>query len=228
MDLVVVGGIAGITRHLTLTQSGAITVADGPMGYDVVGQASPELLGQMTRLLRTARRAKKSTDPPIPDAASASLSVRTDHWTYEIDSPEIDSLLQAAADRAVMHAVVGAWREASWALCHPAPTADIDLPIDELVFRPDSSFSVTWRGGGARTTGVPHVRVPDYSGRYTFTPATGAIDLHTVGGSFIPRDFAGTGHLSIKRDTLTLHNVWLGTRQALHKPDVCHLIFARQ
>src|SRR5262245_29085456 len=99
---------------------------------------------------------------------------------------------QAPADRAGAPSIVGSWRQAEWKLCPPADRAeavDLDAPIDDLTFRADGTFSVTWKGGGARTTSVPSVTLPDYSGTFTVTLATGAIQLRYPSGVTPPRDF---------------------------------------
>src|SRR5207302_3169673 len=56
--------------------------------------------------------------------------------------------------------------------------SDVDLQIETLVFEADGTFSVTWRNGGAHTTGIPHVFVPDYRGRYNISPESGSIEMH--------------------------------------------------
>jgi hypothetical protein len=104
----------------------------------------------------------------------------------------------------------------------------IDVPIEELALRADGTFSVTWRGGGARTTQVPPVILPDHSGSYTITPERGALHVTLPPGVTPPRDFNGDGSFQIAQDTLTLKNVWLGTRVAPQRPDICELAFDRK
>jgi hypothetical protein len=225
------GGIVGPSHRVTVSLDGRVTVFDLARQYNVAGQAPTELIGRMTSFLRRAHVAEGPTHPPSPDMPFSSLSVTSGDRTFEIDqSPEVDSLIADAANEAVRQSVVGTWRESAWALCRPVARqlpSDVDPPIDAFELRPNSTFAVTWRGGGAHTTGIPHVPVPDYSGRYSFSPSTGTIELQVVGGIVAPRDFAGSGHLGIKRDTLTLRNVWLGTRQAAHKPDICTITFVK-
>src|SRR4029453_11190149 len=109
-----------------------------------------------------------------------------------------------------------------------AQTTSLDVPIDDLSFRADATFSVTWPGGGARTTGVPHVMLPDYSGTYTIKPELGAIHLNFPSSVAPPRDFSGDGSFGIAQGKLTLKNVWLGTRTASQRPDVCELTLDRK
>ena len=128
-------------------------------------------------------------------------------------------------------ALVGSWRESGWKLCKPAEqltASDVDTPIDDLVFRTNGTFSVTWRGGGAQTTDIPHVSVPDYSGHYTLDPAAHRIVMRIDNGLFVPGDFVGDGSYAIDARTLTFTHVWFGTKQAPHRPDVCELTFTRK
>lgn len=98
--------------------------------------------------------------------------------------------------------IVGSWRESGWKLCRPAAqltAADMDAPIDDLTFRDDGTFSVTWRGGGAHTGDIPHVFIPDYSGHYTVEPVAGRITLRIDDGLFVPGDFSGDGTYATER-----------------------------
>jgi hypothetical protein len=129
--------------------------------------------------------------------------------------------------------LVGSWRESAWKLCTPATqlTADdVDTPIDDLQIHSDGTFSVMWQGGGAHTTDIPHVfvPVPDYTGHYTLDPAAHRIRMRADYGLFMPPDFSGTGGYRISGNELTLTGIWLGTRRAKHKPDICELTFTRK
>jgi hypothetical protein len=128
-------------------------------------------------------------------------------------------------------AIVGSWRESGWELCTPVAqltAADMDAPIDDLTFRDEGTFSVTWRGGGAHTGDVPHVFIPDYSGHYAIDAVGGRITMRIDNGLFVPRDFAGDGTYALEGNALTLTHVWFGTKQAAHRPDICELTFARK
>ena len=143
---------------------------------------------------------------------------------------EMTTTLDATGDAALQQALVGSWWQSGWRLCRPAAQlgpSDIDPPIDALVFKSDGTFSVTWRGGGAHTLDLPHVEVPDYSGRYTLPSTTGAIRMRYENGLYRPRDFSGDGSYQINGATLTLTGVWFGTRQAKTKPDICELTFTK-
>jgi hypothetical protein len=127
--------------------------------------------------------------------------------------------------------IVGSWRESGWKLCTPVAqmtASDVDTPVDDLTFRDDGTFSVTWRSGGAQTLDVPHVFVPDYSGHYTLDDAVHRITMRIDNGLFVPEDFAGTGTYTLDGGALTLTHVWLGTKAAPHRPDICELTFARK
>jgi len=52
--------------------------------------------------------------------------------------------------------------------------------------------------------------------------------MSVEGGNPVPRDFSGDGGFHINMDRLTLSNVWLGTKQAKQKPDICELMFTKQ
>ena len=142
----------------------------------------------------------------------------------------------AALQASVDPAVVGVWWQSAWKLCKPVAqlaASDVDPPIDELAFRADGTFSVTWRGGGARGYNEPgeqpvHFQVPDYSGHYATTAGDGKIKMRIDNGIFVPRDFSGDGRYAINGNQLTLTEAWLGTRQAKKKPDICELTFTKK
>jgi hypothetical protein len=227
------GGIAGIMRHVSVSQDGAIAVDDKAGGTHLTGRAPDDLIAKIVATLKTARDLKPSTAKraPIPDQMGGWLSVTSSGHEYPLEfTSEIIDLMDEAANIAEKEAVIGAWSQTGWRLCKPAAQlapSDTDPPIDALVFKPDGTFSVTWRGGGAHTTGVPHVDVPDYQGRYEVSPKSGSIQMRIEGGLFVPPDFSGKGTFRLTANQLTLRNVWLGTRRARQKPDVCELTFTR-
>jgi len=127
--------------------------------------------------------------------------------------------------------IAGSWWQSGWKLCKPVAqlsAEEIDPSIENLEFRPDGTFAVTWQGGGAHTEGVPHVFIPDYTGRYTIDAAARRIRMQIVNGLFVPNDFSGTGTYAISGNALTLTGVWFGTRRATHKPDICELTFTKR
>lgn len=70
--------------------------------------------------------------------------------------------------------------------------------------------------------------IPDYQGRYDVVAAQAYLSLKFERGIVNPRDFAGKGHFTITATELTLQDIWLGTRQAPKKPNICELTFARE
>lgn len=221
------GGIAFNVHSVTMTRDGFLTAADRRLGMDVRGRAAGDPLSRLNALLKTARDAR--TTSPMPDAIGTSLTVTVAGRTYDVEpTPEITSTLESVWKDAIAHAIVGSWTQSGWKPCHPvAQMTSIDVPIEDLAVRADGTFSVTWRGGGARTTQVPPVILPDHSGSYTITPERGALHVTLPPGVTPPRDFNGDGSFQIAQDTLTLKNVWLGTRIAPQRPDICELTFDR-
>lgn len=139
--------------------------------------------------------------------------------------------LVIAASQRPTSSLSGSWWESGWKLCTPAAqltAADVDPPIEDLTFREDGTFSVTWRGGGAHTGDIPHVFIPDYSGHYTTDADAHRIAMRIDNGLFVPRDFRGDGTYAIEGNALTLVHVWFGTKQARHPPDICELTFTRR
>jgi hypothetical protein len=227
------GGIAGIVSHLTVASDGTVVVVEPFAAAERVESRAPdELVATINAFLKIARNAKPRKSPLIPDMPDAWLSVEAGGHDYSLEmTPEIVSLLSRVRDAAVKQAVIGTWWQSAWKLCKPAPQlarSDMEPPIEALVFEADGGFSVTWRGGGAHTTGVPHVSVPDYRGRYSLSPQTGSIQMRIDNGLFVPSDFSGHGSVRINKNQLTVRNVWFGTKQAKQKPDICELTFTRK
>jgi hypothetical protein len=230
LEYSVSGGFVPSLHYLRLSRDGNLAAGDGRLGDQVVGRASTGLMANLEAFLKSARPAPKKH--PMPDTFSASLVLTTEGRSYELELPrDLSAVLEAAWNDAVAWAVVGSWRQSAWKLCKPVPqlaATDVDPPIDDLDFRGDGTFSVTWRGGGARTTGIPHVQAaPDYRGRYSVTPATGAIRMQIDNGLFVPVDFSGQGQFAVAGNQLTVRGAWFGTRHAKQKPDICELTFTK-
>jgi hypothetical protein len=226
------GGIAGIIRHITVTGDGAVTVEDRVGG--LVGRVPDDLITRLAGFLKVARDEKPPAmnRRPIPDAMSQWLSVKTGGRDYRLEvTPEIAALIDDIVDRAGKQAVVGTWWQSGWKLCTPASklaASDMAAPIETLVLKADGTFSVIWKNGGARPTGIPHVAIPDYSGRYGLFPESGSVRMRIDSGISVPPDFSGQGSFRVTTNQLTFRNVWFGTKQATHKPDICELTFTRQ
>jgi hypothetical protein len=228
------GGIAGKISSLTVNSDGKFTVLDTQLGYSFDGKVAGELLTRFTVALKSAQMAKLHSDGPvIPDGFSSSLQVTTGGHDYLIEpSAEFAVLLREAFDRSVQQAVTGTWWESAWKLCKPTAqlsASQLDPAIETLVFNLDGTFAVTWPGGGAHTTGIPHIFIPDYRGHYKVVPSSGVISMQMdAGGIFVPQDFAGKGYFRLDGKQLILRNVWFGTKQVKQKPDICELTFSRK
>ncbi len=228
------GGIAGNIRSLTVTSDRKFAVLDTQLGYSFDGKVAAELLTKFAVALKSAQMAKLHNDGPvIPDGFSSSLQVTTSGHEYLIEpSAELGALLRETFDRSVQQAVTGTWWESGWKLCKTAAqlsASQLDPAIETLVFNSDGTFAVTWPGGGAHTTGIPHIFIPDYRGHYKVVPSSGVISMQMdAGGVFVPKDFAGEGTFRLDGKQLILRNVWFGTKQAKQKPDICELTFSRK
>jgi hypothetical protein len=121
--------------------------------------------------------------------------------------------------------LVGFWKQQSKSDCEPGNTSPQDDVINEMEFRADGSFSVTW---------TPFEVYRDYWGSYKFDPAAGSLSLQIEHGNYVPGDFRGSGTYKLKdRGTLELTGIYLGNRQNYKLPEnakigsKCHYIFTR-
>lgn len=224
------GGIAFNVHSVTVTRDGALTAADRRLGMDVEGRAPDDLLARLNAFLKTARDAKQT--PAMPDAIGTSLVATAGGRKYDLEvTPDVAAAMESAWKDLVSRAIVGTWSQSGWKPCQPTDrmaATDLDTPIEDLTFRADGTFSLTWQGGGARTTGAPHVTLPDYSGTYSVTAPMGAIRLRVASGMTPPRDFDGDGSFQVAKGQLTLKGVWFGTNKAPRRPDFCDLTFGRK
>lgn len=225
----VTGGIRPYTHSVSVTSDGALVGIDTNARHHIIARASAEVVAKVAAFLNHAHTATRVV--PGPDQRVTDLVLKTGGKDYLIaGTPEIFQVLDNAFGVAVADGLIGEWRESEWKLCTPVPQlapGDIDAAIDTLAFKNDGSFSVTWPGG-PRTTGVPHVQVPDYYGRYTLEPAQGYFQMRIEGGRFIPTDVVNKGQFGIADGTLIIRNAWFGTKQARKKPDICELTFVRK
>ena len=227
------GGIAGAARAISVNRAGDLSADEHIRGQHVATRAGRDLLALIDGYLARARTVVKRAPERGADIMRATLILESRGRRYELEpTSELANALEKAWAAAITSALVGTWRESQWTLCQPAARlapADIDATIDELVFRADGTYSITWQGGGARTTDVPHATIPDLTGRYTARPQTGGIEFtHEDAGVFHPSDFSGTGTFQVAGGQLTIKNVWFGTRRAAHRPDICALTFVRR
>lgn len=90
----------------------------------------------------------------------------------------------------------------------PAPMAGV---IQELEFRADGWFSVTWQ---------PFETYRDYWGSYDTDPNGGKLSLDIEGGNYKPPKFRGSGIYKLtKTGQLELHNLFLGLKHGASWPD---------
>ncbi len=238
VDFTISGTIRGLNEHLALNQAGELTADQRSEPTHVAGHASPELLAKVKAWLQVARPTKPDPNLAIPDALLLSAVLTAGGRQYPLEMPgDLYGPLQDAFNTLYKQALLGHWRQSAWKLCTPVKElqpSDVDLPIDDLSFRPDGTFTVRWRGG-AHTTSIPHKLIPDYQGHYEVYPENGYLSMKYNEPNpqydraiLIPRDFSGAGHFTIMGNQLTLHNIWLGTREAKKKPDICELTFTRE
>lgn len=217
------GGIAGIRHSVTLAHDGTLEGSDSRLRFHVTAKVPSQVVANVAALLATAEPAKPA-GRPMPDAIESGLVVTT--GGRRIPLQPIAAIAKALDDAfydVVSRSIVGEWRQSSWKLCTPATqvgAADVDPPIDKLRFDERGIFAVTWIGS--------EKTIPDYSGHYSVAPAAGAIHLRADLSPDVPKDFSGEGTFSLAEGTLTLRNVWLGTKQAKSRPDVCELTFSRR
>lgn len=121
--------------------------------------------------------------------------------------------------------LVGFWREKSRSGCLAPNQNHSPQPVQELEFRANGWFSVTW---------VPFETYRDYWGSYAAENSSGKLSLKTEGGNYVPKNFRGTGKFQITdKNTLELTGVYLGGKQASGQDEngspngSCRYIFIR-
>ena len=244
------GGIAGIHKEMSIDSDGRLrSTSAGPA-------ACPVALSDVQRIEAVVARSRPNAWQAayIPKGGTCCDQIgvtfhleleddrgrRTSHDTSWFsataaaipnDLADLFTIVNAPVSACVPPSFVGSWWQSAWKLCKPVAqltASEADPPIDDLVFRKDGTFSVTWRGGGAHTGDIPHVFVPDYSGHFTVDPVGERVHLRIDNGLFVPGDFAGDGVYRLTDRELTLTRVWFGTRRAKQKPDICELTFTRK
>jgi hypothetical protein len=226
----IAGGLRGLTDQLTLNQAGNLTAAHwNNQGSSVSGHASTDFLAKVKAWLQVAGPEKPAE--PSPDKMMGSAVLTAGGRNCQLEMPD-DSFtpVQTAFRNTIKQALLGTWRQSGWKLCNPAAqlTADdYDPPVDDLAFRQDGTFTVTWRGGGAHTTGIPHTSVPDYQGSYNADAQYDYVTLKFERGIVTPRDFSGNGHFTATGDELVLRDICLGTYRVPKKPNICEVTFTR-
>lgn len=92
-------------------------------------------------------------------------------------------------------AIVGNWHQLD---------SDCQPPIDELLFKRDGTFHVTW---------TPFETYEDYWGTYRWDAASGQLELSIDNGNHVPSDVVGAGRATVSGDVLTFDGVSLGSPQ---------------
>ena len=102
--------------------------------------------------------------------------------------------------------LVGLWRQQSRSECTPEKDQVPVSPINEMEFRANGWFSVTWQ---------PFETYRDYWGSYTADKATGALTLTIENGNYVPGNFSGTGKFKLKdKKTLEMDGIFLGEKRS--------------
>src|SRR6185503_5684006 len=134
---VLVGGIAGVTRSISLGHDGRLVVTERFPDQDVDVKASAGLITKGAAFVRSAREIK-STNPnsQARDVPHATLTVCTAGREYPVDfSPDGTALLTDARREAITQAISGAWSQSGWKPCTPLErltAAEVDPPIEDL------------------------------------------------------------------------------------------------
>jgi hypothetical protein len=98
--------------------------------------------------------------------------------------------------------LVGFWQEAAQLACDTGAEFVPEVPIGELVFEADGTFSVTW---------VPFEIYKDYWGTYVFDLAQATLELTVDGGNHVPSDLDLSGSFRFDdQGRLLLTDIWLG------------------
>lgn len=223
------GGIAGTSRRVTVTSGGRLQIDDGRIGrLDV--PALGDLNIRARDFVAAAREAERRSARPV-SADQVALALAADGGTRYIEAtPEIVNAIMRATDVAVWQSLVGTWRQTRWSACTPAAQlgpGEAEAAVEELALNGDSTFSVRWPGG-PRSTSLPNVAVPDYTGGFRAALTSGGIEFTLEPGAAAPGDFTGSGTFAFDGDRLRIRGIWFGTRSATHKPDVCEIEFVRK
>jgi hypothetical protein len=225
------GGIMGQARTVTITAAGRIQLDDRRLGrLDVPMER--DLFVRARDAVAAAREVAPARRTPYPDEIVSSLTLTSDGRTRDIEmTPDLLNALRRGADIGVWQALVGTWRQVALTYCTPAAhqsPGDVEPAIETLTFNGDSSFAVHWPGD-PHAAGQPRVALPSLRGSFRASLSGGSLELTPDDGIAPPRDFAGNGSFRFDGDRrLLLRGVWLGTRSAATRPDVCEIAFEKE
>jgi hypothetical protein len=123
--------------------------------------------------------------------------------------------------------LVGNWRETSQVGCDGSETGKPEAPVEELEFRADGRFSVTWR---------PFEIRKDYWGTYAYDLKNQTLSLVVEGGNDVPAIMDREGAFSVDQTgRLTLKGMWLGSpdqrrvaeaERGKLRPNICSTVFS--
>lgn len=121
--------------------------------------------------------------------------------------------------------LVGFWRQQTRSGCVAGSALAVLEPINELEFRADGVFSVTW---------TPFETYRDYWGSYLVNLAKRSLQLKIDQGNYVPANFRGQGSYKLKdKSTLELDGIYLGDQRNYKTPPNtkinrnCRYIFTR-
>lgn len=122
--------------------------------------------------------------------------------------------------------LVGLWRQQSRSDCTPEKDQLPASAINEMEFRANGWFSVTWQ---------PFETYRDYWGSYTADKRSGTLTLRAENGNYVPGNFSGTGKFKLKDDkTLEMSGIFLGDQRSATprgnnplKSKACRYLFTR-
>lgn len=100
----------------------------------------------------------------------------------------------AATHEPAITPIMGSWHQLD---------TDCPAPINELLFKRDGTFHVTW---------TPFETYEDYWGTYRWA-TDGRLDLTIDNGNHVPSDVVRSGRATVSGDVLTFDGVSLGSPQ---------------
>jgi hypothetical protein len=150
------------------------------------------------------------------DPATASGSVFTVRAEVEGGRHVVEKQVYVYTPEA--NPLVGFWQEVAQLSCDTGAEVAPALPIEELVFGSDGTFTVTW---------TPFESYVDYWGTYSFDLSQGTLELTVTGGNTIPPDVDGHGQFMVDASgRLILTDLWLGASRQESGPPNCGHRFA--
>lgn len=145
--------------------------------------------------------------------------------TADIENGRAQRQIVAVVYTDAAQPLVGLWRQQSRSGCVAFSEMIVVEPINELEFRADGTFSVTW---------TPFETYRDYWGSYQADLAKRSLLLKINQGNYVPANFRGQGSYKLKdKSTLELEGIYLGDQRNYKTPPKtkinrnCRYIFTR-